>query len=303
MQNNDVDIAIITKSWLSSAGAQLLANISGYTAYHRTRSHRKGAGVALYVKNSILVQQVNVKVPKGLECTWLLVTPSYLPREISSLLIAAVYHPPKAPTGSKLIDHIAHTVASFKSSHPYCGIPICGDFSRVSITSLCSKGMKQIVLTPIWGSALLDLILTDISRFYKNAVILPPIRKSDHDSVLWRPEAGYKTKSTTETVISRSMPDSAVRRFGQWITAYDWRPVLEASGAQAKATVFYSIMGDQITHHFPIRVNKRRNNDKAWMSNKIRSLIRRRQWAFGMERKLCGNDFGILSTDPSAMLS
>ena len=91
MQNNHVDIAIITESWLPSAGAQLLANISGYTPYHRPKSHRKDGGVALYVKNSIPVQQVNVKVPNGLERIWLLVNPSYLPREISSLVIPAVY--------------------------------------------------------------------------------------------------------------------------------------------------------------------------------------------------------------------
>ena len=110
MQINDVDIAIIAESWLSSAGAHLLANSSGCTAYHRTRHDRKGGGVALYVKNSIPVQQMNIKVPNGLECTWLLVTHSilYLLREISSLLIAAVYHPPKASNESELIDHIAH---------------------------------------------------------------------------------------------------------------------------------------------------------------------------------------------------
>lgn len=281
LQINNVDIAIITESWLSSTGAQQSAGITGYTDYHKARPpDKKGGGVAVYTKDTLPSQPLDIKVPDGLECLWLRLTPAYLPREISSLVIAAVYHPPKAPNERQLMDHIAHTVSSIKEKHPHCGIAICGDFNRAKITSLCSKGMKQIVRVPTRGQAVLDLIITDIAKYYKAAVTLPPIGKSDHNTVLWEPDATFKTRATTVSITSRPLPDSSIRQFGQWITAYDWRPVMDATDTQTKTSTFYSILHEQIGKHFPTRNNKRHSNDKPWVTDKIRSMIRRRQDAY-----------------------
>ena len=234
----------------------------------------------MYIRDSIPVRTLDVKVPDGLECLWLLVTPAFLPREISSLLIAAVYHPPKAPNERQLMDHIAHTVASVKTRFPHCGVMICGDFNRAKITSLCSKGMKQVVQSPTRGQAVLDLIITDVFKFYKNTAMLPPIGKSDHNSILWEPDTAHKIKPNTVSVISRPMPDSAIQRFGHWISAYSWRPVLDLSCAQAKTTAFYDIIHEQVDKHFPTRRSKRCSNDKPWVTDKVRSLIRKRQDAY-----------------------
>ena len=81
--------------------------------------------------------------------------------------------------------------------------------------------MKQIVRAPTTGRAVLDLIVTDMSEFYKEATILPPIANSDHTSVLWEPNANYQVRPTTASVFSRPIPDSTgIRRFGQWVTTY-----------------------------------------------------------------------------------
>ena len=137
--------------------------------------------------------------------------------------------------------------------------------------------MKQVVRAPTRGSNVLDLIITDMSRIYKQANIIPPIGKSDHSTVLWEPEISKLPQPARVSVTSRPMPDSAIRKFGQWITAYDWRPLLDATTAQDKTTTFYNIMQHQVDNHFPMRTRKR------WVNDKIRHLIRRRQRAFMSE--------------------
>ena len=76
------------------------------------------------------------------------------------------------------------------------------------------------------------------------------------------------------------MPETAIRKFGQWITAYDWRPVLDATTAQDKTTTSHNIMQHQVDSHFPMRTRKRFSNDKPWVNDKIRHFIRRRQRTF-----------------------
>ena len=128
MRNNNVDIAVITETWLTAAVPQQAADIAGYCAHHRMRDHNneksKGGGVAIYIRDTIPVQSLDIKVPVGLECIWLRATPSHLPREISTLIVAGVYHPPKAPNESELIEHIAHTVTGVKIKHPDCRVVI-----------------------------------------------------------------------------------------------------------------------------------------------------------------------------------
>ena len=54
-------------------------------------------------------------------------------------------------------------------------------------------------------------------------------------SVIWKPKhRSHINVPAPRTVIKRPIPDSGLRVFGQWITTYNWRPVLEASGVQNK---------------------------------------------------------------------
>ena len=146
LHNNNVDIAVITETWLTAVVPQHAADIAGYCAHHRMRVQNneksKGGGVAIYIRDTITVQSLDIKVPVGLECIWLRATPSHLPREISTLIVAGVYHPPKAPNERELIEHIAHTVTSVKIKHPDCRVVSCGDFNKANIKPLCNKGLK-----------------------------------------------------------------------------------------------------------------------------------------------------------------
>ena len=50
------------------------------------------------------------------------------------------------------------------------------------------------------------------------------------------------TPPVTTAVERSAMLDSSISRFGQWITTYDWQPVLDATDTQSKTGTFYDII-------------------------------------------------------------
>ncbi len=192
---------------------------------------------------------------------------------VPSIVAAAVYNPPKAPMEKKLLDHIAQTVTLLKAKYLNCGFLICGDFNKADISCILDRELVNVVRQPTRGQNTLDLIISNLRRFYQTITIMPPVGKSDHSTVLWKPTSDSRQTGPKQTLHTRPITDSATRSFGQWITAYDWKPVLDATSTQAKADTFYEILGEQIEAHFPMEKTKCVPSDKPWMSTKIKNLI------------------------------
>jgi hypothetical protein len=69
--------------------------------------------------------------------------------------------------------------------YPGAGVIVMGDFNQFDTKRLCrNSSLKQIVKKPTRGKATLDLILTNIKRWYKDPDILPAIGQSDHISIM-----------------------------------------------------------------------------------------------------------------------
>ena len=66
-------------------------NINGYSLFSKCRELRCGGGVAIYIKDGIPVQTIDVQVPDELECVWVLVRPTRLPGGVSAIAVCAVY--------------------------------------------------------------------------------------------------------------------------------------------------------------------------------------------------------------------
>ena len=76
------------------------------------------------------------------------------------------------------------------------------------------------------------------------------------------------------------MPDSAVRLYGQWITSYYWKPVLEAENTNIKLNTFYKVPNVSLDKHLRLKKAKTSVNNKPWITTKILELIKKRQKAF-----------------------
>ena len=60
----------------------------------------------------------------------------------------------------------------------------------------------------------------------------------------------------------------------------DWATVLSAENTQQKADALYESLRGAIDRFFPMQTVKVHHNDKPWMSQKVKALLKKRQAAF-----------------------
>jgi len=109
-----------------------------------------------------------------------------VPREISHLLIGAVYHPPKA-NNAEMMDYLIGVLDTVNRDHPNLGILLCGDFNQLPEFQLRSYPLTHLVSTPTRGTATLDKIFTNWKSWYQSPVVLPAVGSSGHNTVLLHP--------------------------------------------------------------------------------------------------------------------
>ena len=135
--------------------------------------------------------------------------------------------PPKSKLRSKLVDHISLTLQQLLSDHPNAGIVISGDRNSLDIPSLLNidSSLRQLVKKATRGLRILDIILSNLERFYDEPLIVPPIMPdnpnkgvpSDHSGVVATPHTNsvqpHVRSKTVKTI--RPLPESLITVFGQ----------------------------------------------------------------------------------------
>lgn len=281
LSQNNVDICIITETWFRPNLPVPSLNIATFNMFDKSRQHRRGGGVAIYLKNNITVRTINeVTVPEELECTWVMARPERLPRGISSLAICAVYITRDSPHQQLLLEHLNEATDVLRTAHPDIGFIIAGDFNRTNIdTFIRGNGLKQIVKFPTRGEATLDFIITNLFNHYNEPQSFAPLGKSDHSCILLNPiiKSG-PNKIKTRTV--RPIKDVGIKSFGIWIQNQDWAEVFNSTGVQNKTDSFYQLLNNAVESHFPMVTKKLHVTDQPWITPKIKKLITERQKAF-----------------------
>ena len=83
----------------------------------------------------------------------------------------------------------------FLRDHPSAGMVIAGDFNKLKLSSLCRQfDTRKAVKAPTRGRNVLDQILTNMYGSYEQVQHLPPIGRSDHQTLLLKPKIKEKTK-------------------------------------------------------------------------------------------------------------
>jgi hypothetical protein len=76
------------------------------------------------------------------------------------------------------------------------------------------------------------------------------------------------------------MKENQMKDFGKWIQSKDWTNVLKANNTQQKADALYESLQGAVESFFPLTAVKVHSNNKPWMSQKIKGLVKERQRAF-----------------------
>ncbi|XP_033638568.1 uncharacterized protein LOC117299218 [Asterias rubens] len=279
------DIAVLTETWQSNMITDDYLAVDGFQIFTKIRTERSGGGVAIYVRDNIPAMVLtNITVPEELECLWLQVRPYRLPRQVSSVVVCAVYIPPKSEHQQTLVNHIVRTLDLLKSKHPDVGLVILGDLNRTDTNPICrAHALKQVVDKPTRNDAILDVIITNIKNLYSSPVVSTLVGRSDHNTIYWSP-SGNKIVNGVHVRSVRPLPKPSMHEFGRWITAHQWEEVLNATSTGEKSDAFYSTINAALDLHFPTKLVKLHTNDKPWITAEIKVLIKKRQVAFAEKK-------------------
>ena len=276
-----VDIGLITETWLNDNISDSIVHIDGYNLHRKDRLVKQHGGVCIYLRDGIMFE-----IPENLNCCqdheiyWLKLIPKRLPRGFSCLIVAVVYHPPGVD--SQLItNHLFQSLSAAESTFPNCGLIVAGDFNHLNVDSLQRHfNLKQLVKSPTRGQATLDLILTNMAKFFSQPEINPPFGLSDHSTVLLNPKKRTPAMSIRKQIFVRDKRQSKKDSLARYFASLNWPLLMDQKDCEGMLSVFEEIVKIGMNNIMPIKSIKVYPKDAPWMTIKLKELIRLRQLAF-----------------------
>ena len=264
--------------------------IDGLKYFSTTRPHgKRGGGAAIIVNTeNFTAEKLNISIPSHLEVVWALAKPKSKNAQFKSIILCSFYSPPRSRLRNKLLDHIICTLQSLTVKYPECGILVGGDKNKMDISPLMNSNLKlkPLVRTPTRKQEILDILLTNLYPYYNEAVIIPPVQPdipgqgvpSDHSVPLCTPHTDPHNPPARryKTVVSRPLPDSKIREFGQWLTGEQWELISETDSPCEQVEIFQNIMNQKVEEIFPQKKVKIGVGDKIFMTSELKALKRRR---------------------------
>ena len=190
MIRNEIDLALITETWLKESVSDTVVDIPEFTLLRRDRKSENHGGVCAYIKASRYKYKLlnNLNCCDDHECLWIHLRPNRLPRGIPCIVIAVIYHLPSAD--EKLMqDHLFQTLTLIESEFPNCAVILTGYFNRLNVSRLLNHFcLKQIVKIPTRMEATLDLIITNMHKYCNSPQGYPAFGLSDHNTIVAFPK-------------------------------------------------------------------------------------------------------------------
>ena len=303
----DIGVAPCSETWEKTTNknyqieVERLLQLKGLKMISNPRTYRRGGGVCIIADLSqVTIQPLDIPNPNNLEIVWALVKPRN-PGSLKQIITFAFYSPPKSRKKAKMTDCIVSTLHSLLSTYPEAGIMGGGDRNCYNVSPILAAGIPRLLniqQLPTLGDKNLDILLSNMGRFYSSPVIVPPVgcdnpRKgvpSDHSVPTVHPvnnETLGEVKQYTEKT-SRPLPDSGVRAFGRLLMEENWSSVKENDSSDAQESVFQDLLNNFLDNACPTKTVKLRSQDKPYMTKELKMIHRRRQREFrkhGKSRK------------------
>ena len=301
----DIGLALLCEIWQvkgkkkNMCEIEKMLEIEGLKYISTPRaSYKRGGGCAIVAHlPQFSLEKVDVIIPRSVEVVYGLLRPRNPTTELREIIAVAFYCPPKSRSKSKLLDHIITTVQMLLTKYPRAGIVIGGDRNDMSISPLliALPRLKQLVSKNTCNGKVLDVLITNLHEYYSLPIIVPPVpadnpnqgKPSDHSVPLARPHtsAGVNQKNEYRTKISRPMPDSGIRKFGQWIINEDWSSVVPAGNSSLQARAMQELLETKVDEIFPTKSVKISTKDKFFITKEIKQLDRQKKRIYRKQGK------------------
>ena len=247
-----------------------------------------GAGIIVNLKK-FTVEKLNIFIPDNLEVVWGLLKPKNETAKFKKIIICSFYSPPSSRKNNRLTDHLVTTLQMLSTQYPESPLILGADKNTMDIRPLLSCGLRlrQVVDLPTRNGAILDIILMNIPQFYNSPVIVPPVPCDDVNSGVpsdhWVPvcvphtDRGKKIFRRFKIITYRPLPDSCVRKFGEWITSESFSDVNDNLDPSQHAKVLETKLLSNLDKYCPVKTMKLGPQDKPWINNELKTLSRRKQ--------------------------
>ena len=133
----------------------------------------------------------------------------------------------------------------------------------MDITPILNCGLKlhQIVDKNTRKQKILDVIIMNTSGFYNSPVIAPPLQPdipgvgqpSDHSVPVCAPHTDRFSRPVRDYRIInyRPLPESGVKRFGEWIVKESWESIDQECSPTEQATQFEKLLEEKLNYFCP----------------------------------------------------
>ena len=166
----DIDVACITETWFREYMDDTSLALEGFCLERKDRDHRRGGGVACYIRNDIEYNRLRELEDDMLEVLWIKVMPRRLPRKFSCILVGCLYYTHQTDF-LQMREHVITGIDSVTRKHPDCGVVLIGDFNQFNDKFLVSHyRFIQMVKILTRGGAILDKIWTNMTELYQSPV-------------------------------------------------------------------------------------------------------------------------------------
>ena len=266
-----VEIIAITESWLHDDISDELIAVNGFKIYRNDRCHSHVGGVCIYLSVIIPCQRRYDLECSRFECIWLRLRPKRLPWPLCGIVICLICNPPlsSAQDVRDLDEYLIDSSDKLRNIYPDCGIVILGGFNNYDPKNLIStRGFNQVVHQPTRGSAILDLIVTNLHRMYEEPQMLAPLGTSDHNIMHWTPVSkdvlnSNILNSKSAKYLTRRYPRSGIDSFGRWMCSNNWFADLGVHpSVDVLVSNFSSLVTNAIDKIFPLKTVKLHPTDK-----------------------------------------
>ena len=281
-KNFSGDIFCVTESWCTSNVPDEAISITGYTTIRRDRRDgRAHGGVCCYVRDTIPCIKVWTELDDpNLDTLWLTIRPSKLPRDIPCITIGVIYHPPKANDWD-MNTHMVQCTDAISQKYPGSGFLICGDFNHMKDTFFkTSCHFKQLVTAPTHGKSVIDLVYTNIAKWYKPPHHDPGIGLSRHQVIVCTPTVNPQRTTQQRYIQRRKQGPKERELLRNAVAKVSWEPIFHLQSCTDKLDVFSETMKFLIDECLPVKTYKVNDNDKPWVSANFHALINKRQYYF-----------------------
>ena len=281
ISHRNLDFLFITETWLKNTVGDCQISLENYNLYRRDRFSGQHGGVCVYIKDQINSKRLAELEDPNFEVLWTYTRPTRLPRGVPCVITACVYHPPSS-NDNQILDYLFNSLAKVEGLFPGCAVFMAGDFNQLDVKPLMlSFQMKQLIQHPTRGSNILDLVLTNLHKYYepRSVEILPPFGLSDHKSIVILPKIRQSELPHKRVIVKRDTRPSRKMELGRYLSQVNWSLIENINTCQEKYDFFSRIILTGLNTIMPERAIKVHSNDAPWITTDLKRLITLRQRA------------------------